>query len=266
MPRTFVDEAGITRALGWIKQHHDASDWKYSVAFPDELTVSLPRKASNRQWRSHIEDQGNLGSCVAHAVTSMTEAHFNKAGLPFVDLSRLFVYFGARDLEGTSQIDAGCYGRDACKFVNTVGLCNEALWTYDDGPKKFKKKPDKKAYQNAALRKGFPYYRILGLQQMKANIAAGYGAVAGVTVYENVMTNEVMRTGLWPLPKGRPIGGHYLFFDSFDDDAKCADGIVGGFDGTVNSWGVDVGRKGEFTIPYQFFLDPNLSSDFQTAR
>lgn len=261
MPQVVFDEDGNARRMGWLPQPMDFRDRAYADFFPEELEAPLPERASNAQWRSHVEDQGNLGSCVAHAVTSMTEAHLNKAGLPFVDLSRLFVYWGARDIEGTANADTGCYIRDACKFVTQVGLCNEALWPYSDKGSLYTKKPSKAAYQNATLRKGFPYYSLNGLRQLKANIAAGYDFVMGIAVYESMMTSAVARTGNVPVPKlksERCLGFHALKFDGFDD---ALNGVIG-----INSWSVKWGRKGEFTLPYEFILNSDLSADFHTAR
>ncbi len=33
-----------------------------------------------------------------------------------------------------------------------------------------------------------------------------------------------------------------------------------------NSWGAGWGMKGYFTLPYEYLLDQNLSSDFWTIR
>lgn len=261
MPIGAIDESGETRRFGWVREHPDGKDRLYAEYFPDELEARVPTRASNAQFRSHIEDQKNAGSCVGHATTSMTEAHYNKAGLPFVDLSRLFPYWGARSLEGATQYDVGCYIRDACKFIFTTGLCNEALWPYSDSLKRIQKKPSKAAFQNASLRKGFPYYSLHGLQQLKACLASGYNAVIGIVVYESFMTNAVAKTGNVPMPNfrtERPLGGHAIMVDGYDD---TLDALI-----CVNSWGTGWGRKGEFTLPYGFITNPDLSDDFWSAR
>lgn len=261
MPIGAVDESGVIRRFGWVREHPDPRDKFYAEYFPEEAEGKLPIRANNSQFRSHIEDQKNAGSCTGHAVTSVTEAHYNKAGLPFVELSRLFPYWGARSLEGTTQWDAGAYIRDVCKFIFTFGLCNEALWPYGDSLKQIQKKPSKAAFQNATLRKGFPYYSIIGLQQLKTNIAAGYDAIIGITVYESFMTNAVANTGNVPMPNlktERPLGGHAIMVDGYDD-------VLGGLI-CVNSWGTGWGRSGEFTLPYGFITNPDLSDDFWVCR
>lgn len=261
MPIGAIDESGAVRRFGWVREHPDPLDRFYLDYFPEELEAKLPTRASNAQWRTHIEDQGNASACVGHATTSMTEARYNKAGLPFVDLSRLFTYWGARSLEGATQFDSGCYIRDACKWISSNGLCNEALWPYSDKLKQVQRKPSQAAFQNATLRKGFPYYSIKGLQQLKANIAAGYDAVIGITVYESFMTNAVANTGNVPMPNlktERPLGGHAIMVDGYDD---ALGGLI-----CVNSWGTGWGRSGEFTLPYGFITNPDLSDDFWSAR
>jgi hypothetical protein len=61
-----------------------------------------------RSWDSLIEDQHLLGSCSGNAITNSYELQV-KQRYPnqFVELSRLFVYYNARLLEGSETTDAG---------------------------------------------------------------------------------------------------------------------------------------------------------------
>jgi C1A family cysteine protease len=61
-----------------------------------------------------------------------------------------------------------------------------------------------------------------------------------------------------PQPGEQVVGGHAVLAVGYDDKNQWF--IV------RNSWGVDWGMNGYFTLPYQYLLEPNLSDDFWTVR
>jgi C1A family cysteine protease len=70
----------------------------------------------------------------------------------------------------------------------------------------------------------------------------------------------VAKTGVVNMPKAREkmLGGHAVMGVGYDNAAKRF---------TVrNSWGTDWGKKGYFTLPYDYLTDRNLSDDFWTIR
>jgi C1A family cysteine protease len=77
-------------------------------------------------------DQSQLGSCTANAINGAIEYNYSvlqhhHGGTP----SRLFLYYGERELEGSVNEDAGAYGRDGFKVAQKVGVPPERLWPYD---------------------------------------------------------------------------------------------------------------------------------------
>lgn len=91
-------------------------------------------------------------------------------------------------------------------------------------------------------------------------LASGYPFVFGFTVYDAFGTPAVAKSGVLNLPKAkeRPLGGHAVMAVGYDDKVKRF---------TVrNSWGPDWGKKGCFTMPYDYLADRNLSDDFWTVR
>lgn len=95
---------------------------------------------------------------------------------------------------------------------------------------------------------------------MRACLASGFPFVFGFTVYDAFDTPAVAKSGVLNLPKAkeRPLGGHAVMAVGYDDTVKRF---------TVrNSWGPDWGRKGYFTMPYDYLADRNLSDDFWTVR
>ncbi|MBK5273473.1 MAG: hypothetical protein JJE30_00260 [Desulfuromonadales bacterium] len=79
-------------------------------------------------------------------------------------------------------------------------------------------------------------------------------------VYDAFESATVAKTGVLnlPRPKESALGGHAVMAVGYDDKAKRF---------TVrNSWGPDWGKKGYFTMPYDYLADRNLSDDFWTVR
>ena len=95
---------------GWLPDLSDQRDFSYSVIKP--RIAKLPGKVDLRKKCPPIENQGDIGSCTAHALVGALEFLEEKVGCPFVDLSRLFVYYNERAIEGTVKEDIGAFLRD----------------------------------------------------------------------------------------------------------------------------------------------------------
>ena len=241
---------------GWLPDRPDQRDKLYaSIAAPPK---KLPPKLDLSAGCSPVENQGQLGSCTANALVGNLEFLEKKARRAVVDLSRLFIYYNERAMEGTINEDAGAMIRDGVKSLVKLGVCGEKLWPYKIAS--FTRKPSAACYQEAANHQVTSYHRILGLQQMKQCLAEGYPFVFGFSVYEAFESAEVARTGKLNLPKPseKQLGGHAVMAVGYDDAAKRV--LV------RNSWAVDWGLKGYFTMPYSYISDGNLADDFWTIR
>jgi len=138
-------------------------------------------------------------------------------------------------------------------------VCGEEFWPYD--LEKFRVKPPKKCYFEAAKHRMVDYQRLVQSQgQMKSCLAAGYPFLFGFTVYESFEGSAVAKTGKVPLPGSgeKVLGGHAVLAVGYSDRTERF--IV------RNSWGTEWGKKGYFTIPYAYLADSNLSADFWTIR
>jgi len=170
----------------------------------------------------------------------------------FVDLSRLFVYYNARVLEGTVDIDNGAYIRDAIKVLAKQGVCEESLWKYDIS--KFKSKPPTLCYEQASKRKILEYSRLETLEDMKNCLASGFPFIFGFTIYESL--NNMGKDGIATLPEPteKSLGGHAVLAVGYDDETKRF--LI------RNSWGPEWADGGYFTLPYEYLTNRNLSDDF----
>lgn len=241
---------------GWLPDRPDHRDRLYAaIARPPK---TLPRSVDLRPQCSAVEDQGQLGSCTANALVGNLEYLEKKSGRVVTDLSRLFVYYNERALEGTINEDAGAFLRDGIKVLVKQGVCTEMKWPYKLA--RFANKPSAACYQQARNHQVTSYHRILTLQQMKMCLAEGYPFVFGFTVYESFESAQVAKTGRvdMPKPSEQAVGGHAV--------------MAAGYDGSTNrflirnSWGADWGLKGYFSMPYDYLADRNLSDDFWTVR
>jgi C1A family cysteine protease len=248
--------SAINAWYGWVPDRPDHRDQLYSaIAAPP---ATLPPSVDLRATCSPVENQGQLGSCTANALVGSLEFLEAKAGKQAVDLSRLFIYYNERALEGSVKEDAGAMIRDGVKTLAKQGVCTEKTWAYNIA--KFAVKPPAAAYKQALAHQVESYHRLLTLQDMQACLAEGYPFVFGFSVYQSFESATVAKTGTLNLPKRseKALGGHAVMAVGYDDATKRF--LV------RNSWGKDWGQQGYFTMPYAYLEDRNLSDDFWTLR
>lgn len=264
----------FTKIFNWIKSlfgiqpvsdskvynwQPDLPDVRDHIFIPSSTIVAkLPTSVDLRSKCSPVEDQGQLGSCTGNALAGALEFLEGVDGVPFKDVSRLFIYYNERALEGTIGTDSGAYIRDGIKALAVNGACTEKLWPYKIS--KFATKPTKACYTDGAKRTITSYQRITDLNSMKSCLAAGYPFVFGFTVYDGFESAQTAQTGVLNMPaKGEAVlGGHAVLCVGYDDATQRV--IV------RNSWGPNWGQKGYFTMPYAYISNKGLADDMWTIR
>ena len=243
-PRTLAKKI----KLQWVPDKLDTRDYKYQIT-----TRISPDIVDLRPYCSPIENQGNLGSCTGQAVAGAIELLNKRNGKP-TDVSRLFIYYYARLLEGTTNYDDGAYIRDAIKASNKYGVSLEKYWPYDI--KRFNKEPITEAKNDAQQRKVTRYERLTNLDGCIDALTNGYPIILGFNVYTSFMSNNVARTGVMPYPntkRERLLGGHAVLIVGYDKTKKVF--IV------RNSFGKNWGDKGYFYMPFDI-IRPEMSDDY----
>ena len=244
------------RRLNWRPDVPDARDHLYA---PKAVSpAKLPMRVDLRAKCSPVEDQGSLGSCTGNAIAGAIELLQIKAGAPVTDISRLFIYYCEREYLGEINEDSGAYIRDGIKAIRDTGAASEKTWPYNIG--RFKTRPSDEAYADAARRKFKSYQRITTLGRMLQCLAEGFPFVFGFSVYEDFMSDRVARTGQARMPRAgeEMLGGHAVLAVGYSQISRRF--IV------RNSWGADWGRRGYFTLPFDYLADRNLSDDMWTVR
>src|SRR5205809_1268222 len=173
-----------------------------------------------RSKSSPVEDQGQLGSCTANALVSALEFLELKHGAQFVDLSRLFVYYNERVIEGTVNQDSGAFIRDGIKSLSKLGVCTEAEWPYKII--RFTKKPTPACYRTAKKHRILSYHRISTVDEMRSCLAEGFPFVFGFTVYEAFESGAVAKSGVlnMPGPQEKVMGGTAVMAVRYDNPAQ----------------------------------------------
>ena len=239
----------ITKKYQWVKDKPDSRDHLYKPTL-----TSLPSVVDLRTYASPIEDQGNLGSCTGNAIAGLIEL-IDRKNNKVLDVSRLFIYYQERLLEGTINYDNGAYIRDGIKSVYTYGAPLESYWPYNIN--RFAQRPSSASYTDALKRKVTGYQRCTNFASVKSALAAKNPVVIGFTVYESFEGTVNNNTGMMPYPNVRTeqvLGGHAVAIVGYNDSTQrftCR-----------NSWGTSWGDRGYFYMPYQVIQNVNMSSDF----
>lgn len=232
---------------GLIKQNRDERDFKFSVAVKEEL----PAKVDLRSHCPPVFDQLSSSSCTSQAgVAAMMMLESSN-----IMLSRLFLYYNERSLDGNVGEDCGATMRSICKSLQKTGVCEEQYWDFDLD--KIIKSPPILAYVKASKHKILEYSSFDNdgimddVYQIKYYLAKqSQPVLIGMEVWDSFESPEVAKTGIVPMPnkaKERFNGGHAVLIVGYDSDTDCF--IV------RNSWSPNWGDKGYFYLPYSFVTE-----------
>lgn len=236
------------RFYGW-KQSKSHSAKKYSLYHI--ARAYRPSEVDLRPTCPPVYDQGQLGSCVGNGVAGIIQ--FIQ---PDFSPSRLFIYYNARNMEGTIDQDVGCEVHDAIQTVVNQGICSELEWVYDIN--KFAEKPNENCYLDAKKDIITDYFNLENIDDIKNCLASGFPVVFGATLYESFESEEVAKTGIVPMPESweKVVGGHCQIICGFNDETQHF--IV------RNSWGSYWAILGYSLMPYNYI--EQYGSDFWTIR
>lgn len=245
---------------GWIPDVPDHRDYRLAIKEWSAKVPLLPPSIDMEGLMPPVYDQGQLGSCTGNGIAGNLHYLKLKEALSEQTIpSRLFIYYGEREMEGTVNSDAGAMIRDGIKVVAQYGCPSENDWPYDIS--KFTVHPPLRIYADAKLEKALKYSRVDQTETaLKTVLANYYPVVLGFSVYASFETQEVANTGIVPMPQPHEklLGGHCVLLVGYDDAT--------GLWKLRNSWGPNWGKNGYFFMPYAYLTNPNLADDFWTIE
>lgn len=219
-----------------------------------------------------VYDQLQTSSCVGNAVAACLQFERLRLGLPEGQRvpSRLMLYYGAREIEGTVDSDAGSEIRDCVKVAASQGVTFEDgpySWPFD--PRNVLLKPPRDRYDHAFHDPATVRYLAVSqtAQQLRACLADGWPVAFGFTCYAGLDSKEIATNDRNAAQSGRlvmpqlgeqPLGGHAVVLAGYDNPNRTF--LV------RNSWSTAWGLRGYFMMPYEYVLRADLSSDFWTVR
>lgn len=238
-----------------IEDRFDARDYRYTEALVGE--EKLPERMDLRPNCSPVEHQETIGSCGPNAIAGAMEYNDIMDGSGYTDVSRLFIYYNARERMGTVNEDSGVQMRELIKAVAQYGACAEVFWPYNVS--KFKNRPSEECYIEGSSRRIKEYSRISkNLTYLKHCLYEGYPIIFGMLLHSSFTAWYAARNGMihYPWFFERPVGGHAMEIVGYDD--KMQRFIV------RNSWGEQWGDGGYCYIKYKHIM--KYGFDFWTVR
>jgi C1A family cysteine protease len=220
----------------------DYRDYKYIYRQqPISAEVDL------RQWDSLVEDQGDSSSCAGNAFTNCYELQV-KQQYPdkFTELSRMYIYYNIRDIEGTVDCDCGVLSlRNGMQAMKQWGMCSEKLWPYDVN--KYSIKPTPECYQDGSTRT-ISYYISLGnLDEILEVLNNGNPVIIGMEVYDSFMSVSNTNPTI-PMPGIEySLGGHAVAVVGYS--LANQELLI------KNSFGTEWGMEGYAWMPFAYVTD-----------
>lgn len=252
-------------ALGCLKDQPDFRDYQISNV------LSTPYRGKDiidyTNEMSCIKNQGNKGSCVGFAVSSVLEWQQQQEYLkdkqesslyernePHYDLSEQWIYHNAKQIDPWGEDTEGTSIRCAMKVVNNKGVPEEQGWPYSDNSKG---SPKFWAYSTANWNKNKKYYRINSLNELRKTLREVGPCAIGILVFTEFYYPNNKGIINYPKNPDKYYGGHAIcVIGDFPEDKLIK---------IKNSWGTRWGLNGYGYLPYSyienFMLDAWVTID-----
>ncbi|MFO0558407.1 MAG: C1 family peptidase [Polyangiales bacterium] len=251
----------INRADGSSRQ---VSGYRYAAPKPGTRTWApsasaasskLPRRVDLRPFLTEVENQEDTNSCAANAVAGAYEYLVKRhLGEEAYDVSRLFIYYNGRAVDGIENEDEGSVIGSLIESLKQYGACSEATWPFD--AEIVNEQPSDEAYQEASefLIEDTAVVPTR-LEAWKSALAEGYPIIFGISLFRSF--DKHRKPGLVPMPSPRESsreshGGHAMLAVGYSDQDRVF--IV------RNSWGTDWGDDGYCYIPYDYLVNERFNN------
>ena len=263
-----IDEDGI-RLRSYRFSPPDASQklGVQQIVVEPDMAEAFPEKAFLGHYMKGmgVLNQGPLGSCTANACAYAVYGRSVATDAPPIQLSRLGLYYWAREDEGRKPMeDSGTSLYADFRVLTGLsrekigkgGYFSEEFWTYDPSKRgskpKFSQEPPKHVREKARA------HHVLGdlgllwvgpdLDRIKGALLNDYPVPFGMLIADSF--EHVGKDG--NIPYASPsvnAYGHAMCFIGYNDIHKNLDGTDGALT-FINSWGDEWGQRGKGHLPY----------------
>lgn len=218
-------------SLGALFSKPDVRDYTASTKqseFPDEFELKMPK----------VKNQGAVGSCVAHALSTVVEYFNQKESGKYTQMSTGYIY-GNRRM--TLHKGSGMYTKDAVKTVAKYGDVPNKLFPINvetpEAIEKFEAKVEEIESEGYFF-KFHEYFKLKDKTAIKTSLMENGPAIMSMKWFDDIkVVNGVMQTeGV----TSKNTGGHCMVIYGWDENGWKV----------RNSWGRNWGNKGNVIIPY----------------
>jgi hypothetical protein len=222
--------------FGWHKDPYDPKDYLHKRG-----VYPLPDRSNNKHLLTPIRNQLNSSSCVGFGIGININSVLKSLGIYTEWVSPLYLYNGARFLEGTLPFDLGCYPKDALDWTLKNGILLEQYWPYAGFDRAA---PSSARMKQAVHYKDFAYFRCVdGVDGICDALSNGHFVSVGSPWFKEWENTDACGRLAKPTNSSFEIGGHetcYLDYDRPEGIFYCA-----------NSWDIVWGDKGCFIMPFE---------------
>jgi hypothetical protein len=218
--------------------------WKKDKFDHRALLHPIPRKIPDRFVLfklPEVRNQGQLSACVGFGIGGNITHLGYKLGVSGEWFAPMWIYNGARFIEGRLTEDGGCYPVDALKWLQRKGCLQEHFWPYTGIFSQ--QAPPSKFDNDAGKYSGIMYYRVVGdLGGLCSAIAAGHIVSLGSPWFDEWV--YIGSSGVLPQINANSSvgGGHETFLYGYDLKSHVFYG--------QNSWGPEWGTKGRYVMHF----------------
>jgi C1A family cysteine protease len=215
-----------------------------------------------RPYQTSVKDQGDRGTCVAHAALANLEAIIKVQNGLEIDLSEQYAHWLFMKFQGRDQCDDGITATHAARYLFQKGVCQEQDCPYEDKEiieTHCTLEPPQQAQKNAKYgiaeyalidRIGFFGPSIANPDYLEAILCHGHDIVFGIYVqWGNPDENSIYDVLLdeYGNPQAAdPNSGHAMLIVGYNKSATLPYFIC------KNSWGTEDGVQGYFYMSYDY--------------
>jgi hypothetical protein len=220
---------------------HDVEDFEFLKSLPGESSVLAMRgtysevKVDPRAVMK-IENQGSVGSCQGHALSSCVElCYYIATGDLTRQLSRAFGYYETQRIDGING-DRGSTISGGIKLATTLGIPREELWTYSGRYENRRPSNWNEIVEDAKLHQIGQSYRMESYDGIRTFLGSGQGGISIGISWGGEVDRPVVNSF-----SGAGGGGHAIALlglsERLDQSGRP-------YVWMLNSWGSNWGNKG----------------------